>query len=263
MSIPLPPRPDLDDDLIPADRDTGRLVATWRWWEVVLVTLLAFVVGVLAATPLFIVFDPDPSGAVDATGLLITAVADVVMAGVLLLWLRSRHPGWPRIVGWPSPAARLREFAVGVGWGLLLEIVVVVTGALVAWVLEAITGRTVEAPEQVSSGLRGWGVVMLVALAVVIAPVVEEFVFRGLLFRSIADRHGFWLGAIASAVPFGLTHVAVGAAVDLWALRITLMVVGVVLAWIHWRRRNLLANIAAHATFNAIGVVLILSGVGG
>jgi membrane protease YdiL (CAAX protease family) len=41
------------------------------------------------------------------------------------------------------------------------------------------------------------------------------------------------------------------------------MIVGVVLAWIHWRRRNLLANIVAHATFNVIGVVLILSDVGG
>ena len=261
MSLPLPPRPDLDD-LLPDDAGTLRPVATWRWWEVVIATVLAFVAGVLAAAPLFVALDPDPSGAVDAAGLLISAVADVVMAGVLLLWLRARHPGWPRIIGWPAPGRRLRELGVGALLGLLLVVVSLVTSVIVASVLESLTGETVETPEQVSPDLRGWGIVILVVLAVIVAPVVEEFVFRGLLFRSIADHHGFWLGAIASAVPFGLTHVAVGAAVDLWALRITLTVVGIVLAWIHWRRRNLMANIAAHATFNVIGVVIILAGVG-
>jgi membrane protease YdiL (CAAX protease family) len=261
MSLPLPPRPDLED-LLPDERDTLRPVATWPWWEVVIVTVLAFVAGVLAAAPLFVALDPDPSGAVDAAGLLISAVADVVMAGVLLLWLRARHPGWPRIIGWPAPGRRLRELGVGALLGLLLVVVSLVTSVIVASVLERLTGETVETPEQVSPDLRGWGIVILVVLAVMVAPVVEEFVFRGLLFRSIADRHGFWIGAIASAIPFGLTHVAVGAAVDLWALRITLTIVGVALAWIHWRRRNLMANIVAHSAFNAIGVVIILAGVG-
>jgi membrane protease YdiL (CAAX protease family) len=36
--------------------------------------------------------------------------------------------------------------------------------------------------------------------------------------------------------------------------------VGVVLAWVHWRRRNLLVNIVAHSTFNVIGVAIILAG---
>lgn len=261
MSLPLPPRPDLED-LLPDVRGTLRPVATWPWWEVVIVTVLAFVAGVLAAAPLFVALDPDPSGAVDAAGLLISAVADVVMAGVLLLWLRARHPGWRRIIGWPAPGRRLRELGVGALLGLLLVVVSLVTSVIVASVLESLTGETVETPEQVSPDLRGWGIVILVVLAVMVAPVVEEFVFRGLLFRSIADRHGFWIGAIASAIPFGLTHVAVGAAVDLWALRITLTIVGVALAWIHWRRRNLMANIVAHSAFNAIGVVIILAGVG-
>jgi uncharacterized protein len=262
MSLPLPPRPDLDDALLPVDPDRVRGVATWRWWEVVLVTILAFFVGVLAVTPLFFVFDLDGTEAVEGPGLLISAVAEVVMAGVLILWVRARHPGWARIIGWPRSGARLRELAVGVGWGILLVIIVFMTTALLAPVLQALTGEAVEPPQQVSPDLQGWGAAMLVLLAVIVAPVVEEFVFRGLLFRSIADRYGFWIGAIVSAVPFGLTHSGVGSAADVWFLRITLMIVGVVLAWIHWRRRNLMANIVAHGTFNAIQVVLILSGVG-
>ena len=50
----------------------------------------------------------------------------------------------------------------------------------------------------------------LVLYAVVMAPIAEELVFRGSIFRSVADRRGFWPGAIASAIPFGLIHVVPG-----------------------------------------------------
>jgi len=132
----------------------------------------------------------------------------------------------------------------------------------IAMFLQEVTGERVEDTVQIRPGLHGWSAVILIVMAIVVAPVVEEFVFRGLLFRSLADRYGFWVGAIASAVPFGLTHVGIGTAVDLWALRITLTIVGVLLAWVHWRRRNLLANIAAHATFNVIGVIVVLALIG-
>jgi CAAX protease family protein len=111
----------------------------------------------------------------------------------------------------------------------------------------------------VSSDLHGGWIVVFAIFAILIAPAAEEFVFRGLLFRSLADRRGFWFGAIASSIPFGLTHVVPGRTLDVWALMLTLMFVGLGLAWIHWRRRNLLSNIAAHSAFNVIGVLLILT----
>jgi membrane protease YdiL (CAAX protease family) len=151
--------------------------------------------------------------------------------------------------------------AVGAALGIAVVVGSFVAGGIVASILQALTGEEVQAPEQVSPSIAGWGVVVLVLLSIVVAPAIEEFVFRGLLFRSIADRWGFWLGAIGSGVPFGLTHVVPGRAIDVWSLMITLMFVGIGFAWIYWSRRNLLANIAAHATFNVIGVVLILSDV--
>jgi membrane protease YdiL (CAAX protease family) len=256
VSDVLPPRP----DLVGSPPEDVRPSATWQWWEVVLFTLLAAFVGILASLPLFAILEPSSTAAVDGPGLLISAVFDLVIGGVLVLWLRSAHPWWTRILGWPTRDRLWAEIGVGIGYGVLLEVIAVAAGVFIALALEATTGRAVEAPTQVDPGIHGWEVAALVLLACVIAPTVEEFVFRGLLFRSIADRTGFWLGAIVSAVPFGLTHVAVGSSLDLWALRLTLMVVGVGLAWVHWRRRNLLANIVAHSTFNVIGVAIILAG---
>lgn len=47
---------------------------------------------------------------------------------------------------------------------------------------------------------------LLALLAVVIAPVVEEFVFRGLLMRRSIARRGFWPGLLVSALVFALLH---------------------------------------------------------
>jgi membrane protease YdiL (CAAX protease family) len=91
--------------------------------------------------------------------------------------------------------------------------------------------------------------------------VLEEFVFRGLLFRSIADRHGFWAGAIVSAIAFGAFHLLTpGNGLDVLALGITHVGTGLGLAWIYWKRKNLLASIAGHAIFNLIAVVAIIAG---
>jgi len=89
----------------------------------------------------------------------------------------------------------------------------------------------------------------------------EEFFFRGILFRTVRDRHGFWLAALCSAVPFGIVHFVPGSTFQGALLLMTTMVAtGVGLAWIYDRRGTLTADILAHMTFNVIGVVVILSG---
>ena len=57
-------------------------------------------------------------------------------------------------------------------------------------------------PEPLQPPARSWRS----SLAVVVAPITEELFFRGLLFRALRDRHGFWLGAAVSAVLFGFVH---------------------------------------------------------
>jgi membrane protease YdiL (CAAX protease family) len=133
-----------------------------------------------------------------------------------------------------------------------------VVSSLVVSALSSMSGRDVEVPQQIRSGLSGSAAVALVAYAVILAPITEELVFRGLLFHSIADRRGFWPGAIASSVPFGLIHIIPAGALGVSVLVVTMMITGTFWAWIHWRHGNLLVNIATHATFNAVGVIVIL-----
>jgi membrane protease YdiL (CAAX protease family) len=78
------------------------------------------------------------------------------------------------------------------------------------------------------------------------------------LFRSVRDRHGFWIGAIVSGLLFGAAHYIPAAWQDTVLLQSIMVFTGVALAWIYERRGNLVANVAAHMAFNAVGVALIL-----
>jgi membrane protease YdiL (CAAX protease family) len=235
----------------PARGLATRPKATWPWWEAVLVYLGAFLVAGIAALPVIEVVGDDDLGSIVAT-----VAAALVIVGIVVFWLRRQHPGWLDVLGLPRrwfPDAR-----AGALFGLGLYVVVVfIVGALVVVLFQAISGETVEAPEQVSTDLPPIGVAVTVLYAVVLAPVGEELFFRGVLFRSIRDHRGFWAGALASSAAFGLIHYMPGPALDSLLLMTVMVFTGVGMSYIYERRGSIVAPIAAHMAFNAIGLVLI------
>lgn len=212
----------------------------------------AFLVGGAAVIPMLGVGE-------EGLGLVLgSMVASLVVLGLVLLWLRALHPTWTRVLGFPRPAGP--DVRAGIVFGIgLYPVVVFVVGALLVTLLRLVTGQPVEAPEQLPSDLGPGGIAVAVLYAVVVAPVSEELFFRGVLFRSIRDRHGFWPGALASSVAFGLIHYVPAPALDVLLLMTVMVFTGVGLAFIYERRGSLWAPMAAHATFNVIGLALIYS----
>lgn len=99
---------------------------------------------------------------------------------------------------------------------------------------------------------HGPGVVLLVAVVVVGAPVVEELFFRGLLLRALSARIGAPWAIGISAVLFGLAHYE--------PLQLPVLVLfGVVLGVLATRTGRLGPSICAHAAFNAVAVYSLLS----
>ena len=79
---------------------------------------------------------------------------------------------------------------------------------------------------------------------VVLAPLVEEILFRGFLFRGFEKTFGFGLAVIASSLLFGLLHGSLAAAVDTFAL-------GAVCCLLVARSGSLWPAILLHALKNA------------
>jgi membrane protease YdiL (CAAX protease family) len=256
MSEPIPPRPDLLHPLAgapAAPEPDARPRSTWTWYEAIGVYLLALFLGGFAALPVFQAISSE-----DLADVVASLLVSVVIVGALLIWLQRFHPTWRRVIRFPERI--WPEIRAGIGFGLLLyPAIVFVVGIVVTEILQAVSGKHVHAPEQVGTELSGIGVAITAVYAIVVAPAGEELFFRGILFRTIRDRHGFAAGAIASGFAFGLVHYVPSAWQDSVLLMSVMVFTGIALAWIHERRGNLLANIAAHATFNAVGLVLIFA----
>lgn len=90
----------------------------------------------------------------------------------------------------------------------------------------------------------------LAFFAVVIAPVAEEFIFRGVLFPFIKQRGWPKLAWIGVSLLFAAIHVNAPTFVPLFVLAL-------VLTWLYDKSDCLLASITVHSLFNACNLVMM------
>jgi len=88
----------------------------------------------------------------------------------------------------------------------------------------------------------------LTLVAVVAAPIFEEFIFRGLVFRGLARSFPPGIAVIASAAIFAIVHAPVSV--------IPVFVMGVGAALVYHRTGMLAAPMALHAVYNAAVLAL-------
>lgn len=87
--------------------------------------------------------------------------------------------------------------------------------------------------------------------AVVVAPVAEEFIFRGVLFPFVKQLGWPKLAWFGVSFLFALVH---GTA----AIFIPLFVLALALTWVYEKTGNLLAPIVVHSLFNSANLVILL-----
>ena len=141
--------------------------------------------------------------------------------------------------------------------GALMTVLVILP---VAWLLQQASGIVLERvgwpPEEQTAvtllaGAKAWWTrVYLGVFAVVLAPVAEEFIFRGVLYP-FAKQLGYprfaWIGV---SFLFALIHMDAARFVPLFALALAL-------TWLYERTDNLLAPITAHGLFNVANLVVL------
>ena len=114
---------------------------------------------------------------------------------------------------------------------------------------EAIVGRMVDAPRTT------------ILIVVVLAPVVEETLFRGYVFGNLREVHR-GLAYLVSCLLFALLHVWQFAAArgDLTylLLMVQYLVPGAVMAWTYERSGSLWGSVLLHGVVNGLAVVRVL-----
>jgi len=193
-----------------------------------------------------------PEGPELVIGLVITIALQLVVFALSLLPLLVAGRPFRRVFGPTRSTGTMWAVALGVG-----IVTVIVTYAVNAiFVLSFGDGEAVEQQVLDIALSGGAATVLAILLAVVFAPITEEIVFRGVLFRALADKLGMWPGAILSSAVFAVIHFEVLFSQPL-AL-VGLFTVGLLLAIAYHRTGSLLVPIIGHAVFNGVSVGLAL-----
>lgn len=255
-SVSAPPPPGTEDppysevvDLRARSADTAFRVP-FSLFDTGMVVLLYFLAQVVVSAIAAVTILGSGSGAMDRSLLAIGLGASIVGFAVGLGWLRLRGRLSWRILGPVRPGAT----AVGIG------IVVGAVATLLTYLVNALAAlvATPDTPVQqqvLLDALRGgWSLAVAAILAIVVAPVTEEVLFRGLLFQSLRRRVGLWPAATVSSLLFVGIHVEIVFSQPL-AL-VGLFAFAMALAWSFHRFGSLVVPIVAHAVFNATSLTL-------
>jgi membrane protease YdiL (CAAX protease family) len=234
----------------------GRERIAVPFWNGVLSALAAVVVGFLAAVPVAIALVVTVIAITGRTPSLNPGHPLAVAIGVIFYaacgafaWWRLRTTGSNPL---RKPNGReIRVILIGVVALVLVRV------ALVAQLMA--THQT----KHVQTGLENFdvitknptitaiSVVLTVVSMVVLAPIIEEIVFRGLLFGALAPRIGVLASALITALLFGAVHGDV-------VLFPALAALGFIAALAYAATGNLTVAIALHAINNSLGAAVLI-----
>ena len=205
-----------------------------RLWEVDLIEVIALVGSLLIG-----VFGPLPLGFLP------------VLAMFAIYWI-SRKENYPNLLGtfrmgWVKVMsdALIRLLRA---WPALLAISFISSQVLSGYPKQESVQKLAEMQSLIE-------VFNIACYALVVAPVLEEFLFRGILFRAMKGSFGVGPAVVISSILFGLVHQNVLSFAPLTFL-------GIILSLSYERTGDLRTCIFIHAFFNGLMVFSILVGHG-
>jgi membrane protease YdiL (CAAX protease family) len=196
----------LDGEVTECGRLAGRIwTARVGWLPVVVLIGVVAATQAVAATLLGSVSSAALSARV-AVYLLLSAVS---YGAILFACFRIAAPvarecgGMSKAFGWRRPTAE--DLGIGVAWAAGSFVVRLIVMVIVVLAIPALRGAN-SSNVSVAHHASVAAIIALGLAAVVIAPPVEELVFRGLVLRTAMRWLTFWPAALLSSVLFGTLH---------------------------------------------------------
>jgi len=167
---------------------------------------------------------------------------------------------WPRAVTWQELGLRAMPVLQAIGFGLAIGLLAIVCNVVVGLTLSALGLRPNQSEEFEFVRAAGPnGLLVVLVLACVTAPFVEELFFRGFVFGLYRRRQPLWVAYVISGAIFAVAHVmpmrmnlqqAAGLAIGIFVL-------GTILSATYQRTGSLWPGMVAHAVNNATGILAL------
>lgn len=226
------------------------LPVPWAWWEPAAVYVFSFLTSsVIAALILAATKDHNWRQA----GFIVGYSASLLAWS--LLWVRLRHGASPATLGIRRDNLAA-DIAAGVGWGLAAwAIAVPVVGTITVRIVDAFTSGKVPEPRQIDLTTPSAVILAVTAMGVIIlAPLAEETLFRGMLFQGFRR----WIGFVPSLMLSGALFMSAHA--PTWIIFPSVLALALFLGWLVERRRSIIPCVVAHMLFNTIGFFAYVNG---
>ena len=182
----------------------------------------------------------DVGAAIQSQMLLLTGLGDAIL--IPIAWLFFREDEKKRI----SKGFRERilvQNTFNISEIVSVTIMVIGISCLLNLLIAFLPVNDAEYQEIAEEMFKHNGIVIQLVVIGILAPVSEELIFRGLIFRRIRDYAGFMWAAVASGLFFGIYHGNL-------TQGIFAFVMGMLFAAIYEHYGTLWASIAAHMANN-------------
>lgn len=222
--------------------------------------LVAWLVGVLASVLALPLADPDVSVSNQPTRYIIAALLLQNLGIVLWLMLVSARKGQRSLqrdfgAVWPLDAMAAPSAGRWIALGIVGS--VVASALLQPLARLAHLDDSAQAVSQTVERASGLGLALLCVGIVVVAPVVEELLFRGALLRALQRRYSAPVAVFVSALVFAGAHL-LGDPGSYYVVP-GLLLLGLVSGSEAVRTGNLGRSICLHAGFNLLSVVYLVT----
>lgn len=192
----------------------------------------------------------------------ICALQAGLMLFILLILLIITSRSLPAIWSDKQQKSPGFDFFLGmITWTLGFPLVTVISDVC-DWILERFFG--VQYYEQAavrflkSAALEPKTLVLALFAVMILAPLIEELLFRGLLQNYLKSKIGVKAAILLSGFTFALFHISPSQGLGNISIGISLFVLGIYLGFLYERQRSLLAPLGLHMTFNTISALRIL-----
>ncbi len=233
---------------------------------IVLITLLGFLLNARLR-------GAEPTPAPNATEIINTVISTTMLQGLLVVGLLA---GWaarhipiaetlgfapPAVIHWSAerPPPTLGQ-AIWASAGFVLAAYPLLLGALELGRLTGIShlsaGQEQEAIRLFKASAELAPKLAMIFQAVVVAPLLEEFIFRGYLYPVFRRYFGAGTGVVLNSVLFAGIHAHLPNMAPLFVLAVCLTLA-------YEATGSLLVPVVMHALFNSFNIALLILGLGG
>jgi len=255
-----PPRsPDTDAWLRLDQRVSEMRAESAQRWGVRPILVPALALGAVVVVGSALAAWWDLTGAAATVASLVSNVLAYAVIGVAIWFagrpIAARHGGWAATFGWSRPTGR--EALWVVPWYLANMFARMIASFVLLMVVPAL--RNANGSNVDLSGASTGAIIATMFVVAVVAPPVEELMFRGLALRTLMRKFAFWPAAITSSVIFGLFHIY---ELDTWkgAILLGFSTAMLGLGQCVLVRRNVTLNtaIGVHSLSNVVAALLSL-----